>query len=1033
MARRPLARTTSVGCAVIAAMVLSLTVPIAASAAPPAAPLLVAPADGSTTASVSPTLSVAASDPDGGSVDVAFEGRERGATVPSDPAAEGFTVVVVPDTQNYSDGKQALLQQQLTWVRDSRDALDTAFVIQLGDLVNDWTLERGWDNISDAFSILDDGAVPNSVVPGNHDFDIATGDMGPYNAHFPPSRYAEGSWSTETTRYGGYLGQDQFGPDPIDRGNADNYALFTAGGVDFLVLNLEWEAPGYALDWADRVLDAHPDRTVIMATHSFLSITGTHRTTPQRPGGTAPAAMWQDFVAQHCQIRLVLSGHEHDGDLGEASRTDENVCGLPVHQILTDYQARANGGNGWLRYYSFEPTEGTLTATTYSPVLGQYETDADSSFTLPFDLTSREPAPFEPIGTVRVDAGEVASVDWPDLALGTEYEWRAVVSDGASTTTSSTWTLRTPAANAPPTASIAVESDGLTVTASASGSTDADGTIASYAWQLGDGSTASGETASHTYAGTGVYPITLTVTDDEGASGEAVRSVTVLDPAERVLALDDFGRTVANAWGSADVGGAWTLRGPSSRFSVSGGAGRMTVPASMSQTVYADLNGVSSASTRIDAVFSVGSRVEAQYVSLVGRRIGSANYIARLRLQADGGVRLYLLQDGATAIAPMLQVPITIAPGQQYAFSMEVTGTSPTTVRAKLWPVGQAEPGWMRSGTNSLAALQAPGAVSVFTYVPNNPGGGSVAFDRITVTDPAGAAPSPNAAPTASFSVAASGLTVTANGAGSSDSDGSIAAYEWDFGAGFAAGGSTASHVYPAAGEHTVRLRVTDDDGATAVAERSVTVVAPATDVLADDAFDRTVSNAWGSADVGGAWTLRGTASRFSVSGGAGRMTIPPATTQTVFADLNGVSSTSTRIDAVFSVGSLVEAQYVSLVGRRIGSANYIARLRLQADGGVRLYLLQDGATAIAPMLQVPITIVPGQQYAFSMEVTGTSPTTVRAKLWPVGQAEPGWMRSGTNSLAALQGPGAVSVFTYVPNNPGGGSVAFDRITVTEP
>ena len=71
---------------------------------------------------------------------------------------------------------------------------------------------------------------------------------------------------------------------------AGNGRILTAGGVDFLVLNLEWEAPGYALDWADRVLDAHPDRTVIMATHSFLSITGTHRTTPQRPGGTAPAA-----------------------------------------------------------------------------------------------------------------------------------------------------------------------------------------------------------------------------------------------------------------------------------------------------------------------------------------------------------------------------------------------------------------------------------------------------------------------------------------------------------------------------------------------------------------------------------------------------------------------------------------------------------------------------------------------------------------------------------------------------------------------
>lgn len=83
------------------------------------------------------------------------------------------------------------------------------------------------------------------------------------------------------------------------------------------------------------------------------------------------------------------------------------------------------------------------------------------------------------------------------------------------------------------------------------------------------------------------------------------------------------------------------------------------------------------------------------------------------------------------------KVPITIVPGQQYVLAMEATGTSPTTIRAKFWRLGQAEPDWMRTGTNSLAALQAPGAVSVFTYVPGNPNGGGVAFDSIRVVDPA--------------------------------------------------------------------------------------------------------------------------------------------------------------------------------------------------------------------------------------------------------------------------------------------------------
>ena len=82
----------------------------------------------------------------------------------------------------------------------------------------------------------------------------------------------------------------------------------------------------------------------------------------------------------------MLSGHFHNGDAGEANRSDLNRCGEPVQQILTDYQDRANGGDGWLRYYTFDPAANTMTARTYSPKLGVFETDADSAFTVPFSL-----------------------------------------------------------------------------------------------------------------------------------------------------------------------------------------------------------------------------------------------------------------------------------------------------------------------------------------------------------------------------------------------------------------------------------------------------------------------------------------------------------------------------------------------------------------------------------------------------------------------------------------------------------------------
>ena len=69
----------------------------------------------------------------------------------------------------------------------------------------------------------------------------------------------------------------------------------------------------------------------------------------------------------------------------------------------------------------------------------------------------------------------------------------------------------------------------LTVNFDASGSSDTDGTIASYAWAFGDGGTASGVTTSHTYTTSGTFTIVLTVVDDKGAPASTTKSVRVLN------------------------------------------------------------------------------------------------------------------------------------------------------------------------------------------------------------------------------------------------------------------------------------------------------------------------------------------------------------------------------------------------------------------------------------------------------------------------------------------------------------------------
>ncbi|HEX3123191.1 MAG TPA: glycoside hydrolase family 44 protein, partial [Rhodanobacteraceae bacterium] len=85
-------------------------------------------------------------------------------------------------------------------------------------------------------------------------------------------------------------------------------------------------------------------------------------------------------------------------------------------------------------------------------------------------------------------------------------------------------------ANQPPVAAASATPTSGTVPLSVSfdgtGSNDPDGSIAGYAWTFGDGSSAAGISASHTYVGAGTYTATLTVTDNLGATGSKDVTIT---------------------------------------------------------------------------------------------------------------------------------------------------------------------------------------------------------------------------------------------------------------------------------------------------------------------------------------------------------------------------------------------------------------------------------------------------------------------------------------------------------------------------
>lgn len=303
------------------------------------------------------------------------------------------------------------------------------------------------------------------------------------------------------------------------------------------------------------------------------------------------------------------------------------------------------------------------------------------------------------------------------------------------------FTLAPATGNQSPNASFTAACTGLDCTADGRASSDADGTIAGYAWTFGDGTTATGATTSHTYAAAGSYTIGLTITDDGGATSTTTRTVTATAPPQPgSLAADDFGRSVAAGWGSAPTGGVWSITGSLSHFSVGAGTGNIRLPAGASGSVY--LAGVQATTADVRATASLDKLVVggSAYISTIARRVPSAGaYQAKAVVATTGRVTLGLVRVNAAggaevAIRPAVVVPgLTAAPGTPMSMRVRAVGTNPTTLEARVWPAGTAEPAtWTISGTDATAALQAAGGVGFTGYVS---GGATNAPVTISIDD----------------------------------------------------------------------------------------------------------------------------------------------------------------------------------------------------------------------------------------------------------------------------------------------------------
>jgi hypothetical protein len=398
------------------------------------------PADAATISGSSVNLQVGLSDPNDDAMTVTFYGRP---TAPATPAPD-FTLVAIPDTQYYSEGSAArantvTVEQlvgtfgaQTQWVVDNRVTRNVAFVSHMGDIVENGNFGGNpiqWQRASAAMGRLENPlttllahGIPYGLAPGNHDIDpigaYDTGSTSFFNQYFNVSRFAGRSY------YGGNYGTD----------NTNNFNLFSAGGLDFISIHMSYDTTPNQdiLDWADGLLKAHPHRRAIVTSHWIIG-QGNPATF-----STQGAAIYNN-LKDNPNLFLLLCGHIH----AEGRRSD-TFEGRTVYSVLSDYQGLQNGGNGFLRTFTFSPANNRIRVESWSPTLNRAAALSDGlpHFDGTYDLTYNMQAPVSgwvPLGTANVAAGGTsASLNWTGLESGKDYEWYATASDSINLTTSAT-------------------------------------------------------------------------------------------------------------------------------------------------------------------------------------------------------------------------------------------------------------------------------------------------------------------------------------------------------------------------------------------------------------------------------------------------------------------------------------------------------------------------------------------------------------------------------------------------------------------
>jgi hypothetical protein len=302
------------------------------------------------------------------------EGSNKNVTITLVPQNQPFTIVALPDTQCYTreidGGAREIFTAQTQWIVNHQGDSNIVFVLHEGDLT-DQNIATEWTNAQTSMSLLD-GVVPYAITVGNHDgLNSSQNLTDPFNQFFPLSRFQN------LPTFGGVFESNRM----------DNcYHLFSAGGVDWLVLSLEFGPRNQVLTWANQVATNYPNRRVIVLTHTHIYSDNTlqgsstnHLWTPTSYGRQNNGTdVWEKFLRHHANMAFVFNGHVLNSGTGRLVGVGD--YGNQVFQMLANYQMNAFGGGGFLRIVQFFPDQDKMSVTTYSPFLDSWLTDTNNQF-----------------------------------------------------------------------------------------------------------------------------------------------------------------------------------------------------------------------------------------------------------------------------------------------------------------------------------------------------------------------------------------------------------------------------------------------------------------------------------------------------------------------------------------------------------------------------------------------------------------------------------------------------------------------------